>query len=220
MSGIHNLRPPTPRYNVIWEVETVVDFLKQLKDDSTLSDRDLTLKTAMLMALTAIKRCSDLHTLDTKFIAIGQDKVIFKIYGKPKNFRKKGKAPGPVTFWSSGLELCPVTTIKAYLERTKPWREGNTDTRFFLSYVKPHQPVTSSTIGRWLKTVLGTVGVDVSKFTAHSTRAASSSKYKVLGASVSEIMNCGNWNSDSVWQKFYHKPIVSNMREIQKDMLK
>ena len=219
LSGIDNLRPPTPKYNVIWEVETVVSCLRNLGDDRSLSDKDLTLKTAMLMALTAIKRCSDLHILDKRFMAVGKDKIVFKILGKPKNFRGKGKLPDPVTYWASGSELCPVSTINAYIERTTPWREENPETQFFLSYKKPHQAITSSTIGRWLKTVLANVGVDTSKFTAHSVRAASSSKYKTLGASVSEIMNCGNWNSSSVWQSFYHKPITSDLREAQKTML-
>ena len=213
------MRPPLPKYNVIWEVETVVNCLKELNDNSS-SDKDLTLKTTMLMALTAIKRCSDLHFLDNRFMALGEDKIVFKLLGKPKNFRKKGKVPDPITFWASGLDLCPVATIKAYIDCTAPWREENAEAQFFLSYKKPHHAITSSTIGRWLKTVLGNVGVDTTKFTAHSTRAASSSKYKTLGASVTEIMNCGNWKSNSVWQSFYHKPIVSDLREAQKSLLK
>lgn len=174
----------------------------------------------MLMALTAIKRCSDLHLLDTRFMALGEDKVMFKIMGKPKNFRNKGKMPEPVTYWVSGEELCPVSTIRAYVDRTETWRKENSETSFFLSFIQPHRAVTASTIGRWLKTVLGNVGVDTSKFTAHSTRSAASSKYKTLGASVSEIMKCGNWSSSSTWQRFYHKPITSGIKEAQKSMLK
>ena len=70
------------------------------------------------MALTAIKRCSDLHLLDKEYMAIGEDKVVFKILGKPKNFKEKGKIPEPVTYWASGMELCPVSTITAYVNRT------------------------------------------------------------------------------------------------------
>ena len=74
-------------------------------------------------------------------------------------------------------------------------------------------------IVRWLKTVLVNVGVvDTTKFTAQ--RAASSRLNTRLGASVTEIMNCGNWKSNSVWQSFYHKPIVSDLREAQKSLLK
>ena len=158
MSGIDNLRPPTPKYNVIWEVEDVVKCLKNLGKDDQLSNKDLTLKTAMIMALTAIKRCSDLHILDTKFMALGENKIIFKLGEKPKGFRKKGKLPTPVKYLASGTDLCPVATIKHYVERTKTWREKNKESRFFLSFIEPHKPVTSSTISRWLKTVLSNVG--------------------------------------------------------------
>ena len=219
LSGIDNLRPPTPKYNVIWEVDEVLTCLKSLGPEENLSNKDLTLKTVMLMALTALKRCSDLHILDTRFMALGETKVVFKLSEKPKGFRRKGKTPEPVEFFTSGAELCPVSTIKNYIERTKTWREANSETKFFLSHINPHKAVTSSTIGRWLKTVLGNVGVDISKFTAHSTRSAASSKLKTLGASVQEIMNCGNWNSASTWQNFYHKPIVSGLEQAQKIML-
>lgn len=220
LAEIDNLRPPFPKYNVIWEVETEVNCLKELNDNS-LSGKDLTIKTTMLMALTAIKRCSELHFLDNRFMALGEDKIVFKLLGKPKNFRKISKVPDPITFWASGLDLCPVSTIKAYIDRTAPWREGeNAETQFYLSYEKPHHAITTSTIGRWLKTVLGNVGVDTTKFTAHSNRAPSSSKYNTLGASVTGIMECGNWKSNSVWQSFYHKPIVSDLREAQKSLLK
>ena len=147
-------------------------------------------------------------------------RLFLNYWGNLRTSEKKGKVPDPITFWASGLDLCPVATIKAYIDRTSQWREENAETQFFLSYKKPHHTITSSTIGRWLKTVLGNVGVDTTKFTAHSTRAALSSKYKTLGASVTEIMNCGNWKSNSVCQSFYHKPIVSDLREAQKSLLK
>ena len=116
----------------------------------------------MLSALTAIKRCSELHILDTKYMAIGTDKIIFQLAIRPKNFKGKGKKPDPIVFKASGGALCPVESIKAYIERTKPWRSEQ-NSRLFISYVKPHKGVTPSTIGRWLKTVLANVGVDVSK---------------------------------------------------------
>eukprot|EP00111_Clytia_hemisphaerica_P012654 TCONS_00037227-protein len=155
LSGIDNLRPPTPKYNVIWEVEDVLNCLRDLGKDQELTNKDLTLKTVMLMALTAIKRCSDLHIFDTRYMAVGENKIVFKLSQKPKGFRKKGKSPKPVCFIASGVRLCPVSTIKSYIDRTKAWREENGETRFFLSFVNPHKGVTSSTIGRWLKTVLG-----------------------------------------------------------------
>ena len=45
-----------------------------------------------------------------------------------------------------------------------------------VSFVKPYKAVTSSMIGHWTKTVLASADIDVSVFSAHSTRCASASK--------------------------------------------
>ena len=92
LSGMDTIRPPTPKYTVIWEVEPVnINRLKELGEDVRLSDKDLTLKTAMLMGLTTIKRCCDLHILDVRFMASGSDKVIFQLNERSKNFKRKKK---------------------------------------------------------------------------------------------------------------------------------
>ena len=47
--------------------------------------------------------------------------------------------------------------------------------RLFLSYIKPHRPVSSSTIAQWVKSVVTLSGINTESFSAHSTRAAASS---------------------------------------------
>ena len=219
LSGIDNLRPPVPKYCVIWDVEEVIKYLRQMHEENNLSDKDLTLKCAMLLSLLAVTRCSELHLLDTRFMAEGKDKVIFRFAGKPKHHRKKGTEPEPIEFFASREEPCPVKTIKSYVERTEKWR-GELDTKFFISFVKPHKGVTSATIGRWVKTVLAAVGVDVSKFSAHSTRSASSSKASLKGASIRDILKCGNWSPNtSTWQRHYRRPILSSAELLQRSLL-
>ena len=58
----------------------------------------------------------------------------------------------------------------------------------FLALNKPHKPVTSASIARWIKELLTEAGVDTDKFSAHSTRAAASSSAKAAGLSPAEIM--------------------------------
>ena len=112
MSGMDDIRPPTPKYSVIWEVQPVIDCLKNLGEVERLSNKDLALKTVMLMALTAIKRCSDLHILDVRFMATGTDKDIFQLNERQKTSRKK-EANRPNYFLNIRGSLCPVSTIKA-----------------------------------------------------------------------------------------------------------
>ena len=47
---------------------------------------------------------------------------------------------------------------------------------FLLSFVKPQNPVVSSTISEWIKNVFGEAGVDTEIFKRHSTRSVSASK--------------------------------------------
>ena len=44
MLGIFNKRPPQPKYPFIWDVETVLDFLRKLPGNDFLSNKLLTLK--------------------------------------------------------------------------------------------------------------------------------------------------------------------------------
>ena len=54
MSGIFNKRSPQPKYTFIWDVQVVVDFIdKDWPVNQKLSDKQLSLKTVMLMA----RRC-------------------------------------------------------------------------------------------------------------------------------------------------------------------
>ena len=91
MAGVDNLRPPQPRYCTMWEVEGVLTHLRNMECDKNLPDKDLTFKTVMLLALTAAKRASELHLLDTKFMAVGETKIVFQLRQKPKQCKTRGK---------------------------------------------------------------------------------------------------------------------------------
>ncbi len=74
--------------------------------------------------------------------------------------------------FKQNLLLCPVTTLQAYLERTKNCR-GQV-TKVLIGTIKPHKAVAPSTIARWLKTMLECAGIDTNIFSGHSTRGAAS----------------------------------------------
>jgi hypothetical protein len=66
----------------------------------------------------------------------------------------------------------------------------------------------SSSIARWIKTVLASAGVDTEQFKAHSTRAAAASAAKSAGVSLKDIMTMADWSRESTFTRFYHKPVV------------
>ena len=51
MPGILNKRPPQPKYPFAEDAETVLDFRRKLPGNDLLSDKLLTLKVSMLLAL-------------------------------------------------------------------------------------------------------------------------------------------------------------------------
>ena len=67
--------------------------------------------------------------------------------------------------------------------------------------------MTSTTIARWLKTILKRAAID----TAHSFRSAVTSAAHFKGASICDIMKLADWSSPSMFNKFYKKPIVTSV---------
>ncbi|CAC5410562.1 unnamed protein product [Mytilus coruscus] len=74
------------------------------------------------------------------------------------------------------------------------------------SFIKPHRPVKSCTIAHWLKRILESAGIDHDIFKPHSTRGASTSR-----VSIKQIMNTANWRSRGTFEKFYHKPLETEI---------
>ena len=104
--------------------------------------------------------------------------------------------------------LCPVVTLKAYEEHTKEFRDFQSSTPktcLFLSWIGKHNPVTSSTIARWLKETMKDAGIDISIFKSHSVRGAACSKAAGAGVTTKQILEAADWSSEGTFQKFYHR---------------
>ena len=93
--------------------------------------------------------------------------------------------------------LCPVQTLQLYLNRTLNWRQIREKTRLYLSLIRPHHPVTSATIVRWLKQVLKEAGVS-DEFSRATAVPIAFDK----GISVSDVMKTADWSSQSVFKKY------------------
>ena len=91
---------------------------------------------------------------------------------------KPGFHQSPIVFSGcpSNRKICIVTTITHYLEITKNLR---TTDQLIISYKKPHKAVTTSTISRWGKVILGKVGIDIKKYLSHSIRSPSTNNAKI-----------------------------------------
>ena len=57
LRGVFAERPSLPRYKTIWDVNTVLKYLRGIQINKDLTLRDLTLKLTMLLALLSGQRC-------------------------------------------------------------------------------------------------------------------------------------------------------------------
>ena len=119
---------------------------------------------------------------------------------------KPGFHQSPISFSEnpSNRKICIVTTITHYLKITKDLRITD---QLIISYKKPHKAVTTSTISRWCKAILGKAGINIDKYSSHSTRSTSTSKANTKGLSLSEINKAAGWNETTTFRRFYDKPI-------------
>ena len=58
--------------------------------------------------------------------------------------------------------------------------------------------------------MLTLAGIDTSTFKAHSVRGASVSATASAGLTTNQILNAADWGSESVFQRFYYKPVCDN----------
>ena len=209
LQGVFNRRPPAPRFQVIWSVSQVISCIQKMPASAELDLEDLSKKLTMLLALSNGDRSSDMQALDLRFRSFMEGGVTFRIPGLTKT-RRSGP-PREVIFraFPEVPHLCPVVTLKEYERRTatlrKQGKEGSKP--LLISFRKPHQPVSSSTIGRWLKKMLAQSGIDTTLFSAHSTRSAATSSAKAAGLSTSDIMKMAGWSRQSTFERFYHRPV-------------
>lgn len=221
LRGVFNLRPSTPRYTDIWDVTPVLQQLRTMAPVQDLTLKELTLKLAMLMALTQAARVQTLHLLGLKNISIGQDSITMCLGGNIKQCRPKCNTQ-VVKFqaYPKDTRLCVCETLKMYIGRTKQLRTvGQEDGQLFVSFVKPHKPVSKDTIARWIRSMLVLSGVNIARFTAGSVRTAAASKAKAMAVPVAHIMAKAGWSQETTFARHYDKVIARTGDEFQEAVL-
>ena len=160
LKGIFNARPPAPKYSVTWDVDSVLQYLRKLPDNDSLSFKLLSHKLAMLMALSNADRCSDLTALDLRFRSFTDQGVKFVIPGLTKTRRRRPPVEACYPKFMEDPRVCPVQTLKCYERRSEEFRSSRAARKpLFIAVKKPHKPVTAATIGRWLKSVMSSSGI-------------------------------------------------------------
>ena len=208
MKGAIRLRPARPKYSFTWDVSIVLDYLEEI-DTSSL--KSLTHKVVMLLALSTAQQAQTLSRIKISNIK----KIIAGLEIRIPEFLKcsgvgRNQPILQLPLFTNKEQLCIVSMVLLYIERTKNIR--NEIEELFISISRPWRPISSETISRWLKVCLQKSRIDdVSIFSGHSTRHASSSKARDIGIDIETIRRTAGWSQRSqTFARFYQRPIVTD----------
>lgn len=208
MKGIFKLRPQFPKYQETWDPQPALAYLSSLYPIDKLNLEMLTIRMVLLLALCSAQRAqtfSKIRLSNIKTTEQGME-ISFSDILKTSGPKK----PQPLLrfpFFKENPELCVCSTLLHYIERTNIIREN--EDLLILTIKKPHRPVTSQTISRWIKKGLKNAGIDP-KFKGHSTRHSASSAALRAGTSIDSIREAAGWSEKSdTFNRFYNKPLCT-----------
>ena len=212
VKGMFKERPQLRRKLVVYDTDIVIKYMAVLPNNEHLLLEPLTKKLATLLCILSEQRSQSIAYLFPKFMHKTSTTFTFYI---PKilktttpNFHQD-----PLEFeaFCEDQKVCVHSCLTEYLDRTSAIRENlEEDTSLILSYAYPYRPVKSATLARYVKEFLGQCGIDLTVFTAHSTRSASTSKANNMGLSLKQISKAAGWRGTGTFQRFYKFPIRKN----------
>ena len=207
MKAVFRARPQTPKYQSVWDPKPVIVWLGSISPIESVSLEMLTLKLVGLLALATAQRVQTLTLMELSNISISDQGISINITKLIKTSAPGRKQPCLfLPYFIENPELCVATTLIEYLKRTREHRPQSCE-QVLISFRRPYKAVSSQTVSRWIKLVLKQSGIDVSVFTAHSTRHASTSKAAANGANIEVIRDAAGWTTaSSTFQRFYNRP--------------
>ena len=145
--GFYNLRPPNPRYSVIWDTTVVIDYL-QSHPNNNLSIKLLFYKMVMLLTLLSGQRPSTLYHFRIDEVQSQDKEAIFNVTALLKQ-DKAWQKKEPIIFhaYQHDEHLCPVTLIKQY-RLIRDALVSSIERAFFVTHGKPHHAATKNTLAR------------------------------------------------------------------------
>ena len=203
LRGKFKLDPPKPRYDKIYEIDIIKEYIKKnLSRNQDLDILELSKKTVVLLAAEGIMRSSDLFRISKRSIEFDEIGVKFVVISpkeksiqRPHRFVKIKKDSDP--------DICPVRALQEYLRR-RNWITFKESERVWLNIKYPFSPCSKDVIAKWIKELIHQSGV-TTEFKAHSIRSAAATALVKKGESIERVMERGNWTSRSVFSKFYDR---------------
>ena len=216
MKGVFNSSPPRPKYSFTWDVNLVLTYLETLWPHCSIPFLTLSKKLCMLLALTLIARGQTLKAIDIEYIIFDTkdgNRVKSVQIGIPAHLKTDRPGSGSKTYtfkpFMDRPRICVVSTLLDFLHRSDSHRNISHTTQLFISSKPPYKAVSVDTIRRWIKSILQYSNVDVSYFSAHSTRHAMSSAAMSSGRfKADQILSTAGWTNAGTFARHYEKQTV------------
>nr|XP_034827092.1 uncharacterized protein LOC117984575 [Maniola hyperantus] len=212
MKGVFRSRPTQPKYNMTWDTDTVLSYLSEQWPHENLDLETLSKKTLTLLALVTAHRVQTLSQIKISNINVNNPNLItIKIPDLIKTSRPNLSQPFlKLPFFSENPSICPATCLKDYINKTNSIRETNND-YLFISYKRPYKKLSSQRLSHWIKETLQKSGIDITIFSAHSTRHAATSRANRAGVNIDVIRSTAGWSqSSATFAKFYNREIIND----------
>ncbi|KAI2667921.1 hypothetical protein H4Q32_004531 [Labeo rohita] len=215
LRGALRLRPPVRPHVPTWDLSVVLEALCRppFEPIEEISDRLLTIKTVLLLALSSLKRVGDLQALSVAPSFLDFVLGLAKAFLYPRTGyvpKVPSSAPRPVVlqafcpppFQDPDQQklncMCPVRALDTYVRRAAMWRKSD---QLFVCYgpAKKGLPASKQTLSHWIVDAICSayessglpppLGVK-----AHSTRSMAASKAFLAAVSMQDICNAAGWS--------------------------
>ena len=114
LKGCYNKNPPRPKYEAIWSVETVLNFMRNQGPNNLLNFASLSKKLATLLAISTWLRTAELASLDATSITDCSAGVRIAL-SKPRKTQKTGSLRSVALESFPEKTICPVDCLKTYI---------------------------------------------------------------------------------------------------------
>ncbi len=221
MRGARRLRPVRPTAVPSWDLSVVLEGLVTAPFEplESASDRILTLKVVLLLALTSLKRVGDLQPFSVSETCMDFAPGLVKVTLRPRpgyiskvlstSFRSQVvtlHSFHPPPFASSEDErlhlLCPVRALKLYVESLQGLEKISPVIDLFWCW-------SPRGISHWVRDAIS-LAYEVRNLPsplslrAHSTRGVASSQALFRGVPLEDICVAAGWSSPHTFVRFYN----------------